>query len=149
MSNSDFFRINSPDVINETIEGESVIINLNTGFYYSLDHVGAEIWEALFQQLSVATIITNLIRRYAASDHEIKNAVTELIDHLCEENLIVPLPEQDRNKTDISKASEQSSEPKPFKKPVLNKFGDMQDLLLLDPIHEVDEAGWPHTKPEN
>jgi len=27
--------------------------------------------------------------------------------------------------------------------PVLETFSDMQDLLLLDPIHEVDDAGWP------
>jgi len=33
-----------------------------------------------------------------------------------------------------------------FEKPKLQKFTDMQDLLLLDPIHEVDEAGWPHTR---
>jgi hypothetical protein len=24
----------------------------------------------------------------------------------------------------------------------------MQDLLMLDPIHEVDDAGWPSLKPE-
>jgi hypothetical protein len=29
--------------------------------------------------------------------------------------------------------------------PVLDKYTDMQELLLLDPIHEVDDAGWPHT----
>jgi hypothetical protein len=29
--------------------------------------------------------------------------------------------------------------------PVLNKYTDMQDLLLLDPIHEVDERGWPNS----
>jgi hypothetical protein len=23
-------------------------------------------------------------------------------------------------------------------------FGDMQKLLLIDPVHEVDDAGWPH-----
>jgi hypothetical protein len=28
----------------------------------------------------------------------------------------------------------------------LQKFTDMQELLLLDPIHEVDERGWPHRK---
>jgi hypothetical protein len=22
-------------------------------------------------------------------------------------------------------------------------FGDMQKLLLIDPVHEVDDAGWP------
>ncbi len=29
--------------------------------------------------------------------------------------------------------------------PVLESFTDMQDLILLDPIHEVDAAGWPNT----
>jgi hypothetical protein len=27
---------------------------------------------------------------------------------------------------------------------VLEKFTDMHDLLLMDPIHEVSDAGWPH-----
>ena len=149
MLNSVHFKINSPDVINETIEGESVIINLNSGFYYSLDHVGAEIWESLVQQLSVEAITANLIHRYEASADEIKKAVSELINQLSEEELIVPMPEQELIRTGVSNAAEQSSEPEPFKKPVLNKFGDMQDLLLLDPIHEVDEAGWPHSNPGN
>ena len=34
-----------------------------------------------------------------------------------------------------------------FEKPVLQKYSDMQDLLLLDPIHEVDEMGWPNALP--
>ncbi|MBX3014591.1 MAG: hypothetical protein KF832_23935 [Caldilineaceae bacterium] len=33
-----------------------------------------------------------------------------------------------------------------FETPVLNEFTDMQERLLLDPIHEVDHAGWPHRK---
>ena len=31
----------------------------------------------------------------------------------------------------------------PFTVPGFEKFTDMQDLLLLDPIHDVDETGWP------
>jgi hypothetical protein len=27
------------------------------------------------------------------------------------------------------------------------KYSDMEDLIMLDPIHEVDESGWPHPKP--
>ena len=30
-----------------------------------------------------------------------------------------------------------------FERPKLGKYTDMQDLLLADPIHEVDEQGWP------
>jgi hypothetical protein len=25
----------------------------------------------------------------------------------------------------------------------MEKYEDMRDLLVLDPIHEVDEGGWP------
>jgi hypothetical protein len=34
----------------------------------------------------------------------------------------------------------------PYAAPTLQKHTDMQDLLLLDPIHEVDETGWPSVK---
>ena len=32
---------------------------------------------------------------------------------------------------------------KPYTAPAVQKYDDLEDLLLLDPIHEVDEAGWP------
>ena len=34
-----------------------------------------------------------------------------------------------------------------FTNPVLEKFTDMAELLLLDPIHEVDDSGWPNKPP--
>jgi hypothetical protein len=33
-----------------------------------------------------------------------------------------------------------------FSRPILTKYTDMKELLLLDPIHEVDETGWPNPK---
>jgi hypothetical protein len=34
----------------------------------------------------------------------------------------------------------------PFATPVLEKYTDMEAMLLVDPIHEVNEAGWPQLK---
>ena len=34
-----------------------------------------------------------------------------------------------------------------FCEPRVETFSDLQDLFLVDPIHDVDEAGWPHAKP--
>jgi hypothetical protein len=34
-----------------------------------------------------------------------------------------------------------------FAPPRLEVFDDLQDLFLVDPIHDVDEAGWPHVTP--
>ena len=34
-----------------------------------------------------------------------------------------------------------------YEKPVFQKYDDMQALLLIDPIHEVDDDGWPVANP--
>ena len=36
----------------------------------------------------------------------------------------------------------------PWTPPSIAVFSDMQDLFELDPIHDVDEAGWPSRAPE-
>jgi len=33
--------------------------------------------------------------------------------------------------------------PLEYAPPSLDKYDDLKDLLLLDPIHEVAETGWP------
>ena len=35
----------------------------------------------------------------------------------------------------------------PFVPPSIQRYSDMQDLLLVDPIHEVDPTGWPARPP--
>ena len=146
MSQSKRFKICGPNVINETMDGESVIINLNTGFYYSLDQVGAEIWEAIQHQSTVGDIIANLMNRYSGQNGDVTDAVSELTDELVKEGLVVQVPEGEPNTTPMTPSSSPASQKSNFVKPKLQKFGDMKDLLLLDPIHEVDEEGWPHTK---
>ena len=51
------FRINSPKVIHETIDGETVIVNLDSGNYYSLDDIGADIWDSIGKGVPVDHII--------------------------------------------------------------------------------------------
>jgi hypothetical protein len=38
---------------------------------------------------------------------------------------------------------------KTWQAPELSIYEDMQDLLQLDPIHDVDETGWPARKLED
>lgn len=33
-----------------------------------------------------------------------------------------------------------------FESILFEKYDDMKELILLDPIHEVDARGWPHQK---
>lgn len=136
------YRVNHPQVINETIDGEAIMINLVTGSYYSLDAVGGEVWELLEQSLSVDEIVAELGRRYEASEGVIRGSVEALLNQLAREQLVV---------ADHGLASSSPAESRPapsvrapFRAPRLEKFTDMQDLILLDPVHEVDSRGWPH-----
>lgn len=138
------FRINSPEVISETIQGETIVINLTTGTYYSLPDSGAEIWEAVAASATVDEIAAVLQARYDAPPAEITAGVSELVEELLAEQLITA---SDAMSTDV--APGEPVEPKlAFRKPALGKYTDMQDLVLLDPVHEVDDRGWPHAKTE-
>jgi hypothetical protein len=129
-------------VINETIDGESIMINLATGNYYSLDTIGGEVWELLEQSFSVEQIATALGRRYEASEEAIRSAVEDLLQELSSEELVV---RDDSPGVAPSALPPSLAEDRvPFSTPKLQKFTDMQDLILLDPVHEVDSRGWPY-----
>ena len=135
------FRINSPRVIYETIDGETVIIDFEVGNYYSLRASGADVWECIRQGASANGILAALQMRYEGSEKEIREAFDDFLNHLEQEELIV---QADDAGTDIKLPKPEMKIP--FQKPLLEKFTDMQELLLLDPIHEVDETGWPRQK---
>lgn len=147
MAKNTVFRVNSPEIVSETIDGEVVIINLDKGYYYSLLKTGADVWSRIERHLDRDRIIQELTEAYDGIAEEIAIAIDEFIANLQHEQLIVAdsslefLPSEP-----IAEIANQSSKPR-FQKPMLEKFTDMEDLLLLDPIHEVDvEAGWPNAK---
>jgi len=137
------FRINVPKVISETIDGETIIINLESGHYFSLNHSGGQIWNDIQTGHSTEQIFQLTQQRYPRDAAQVPSAVSGFLAALLSEALIGPC--------ETFEISEKLSTPtapadRPFEIPGLQKYEDMQDLLLLDPIHEVDEMGWPMTK---
>jgi hypothetical protein len=142
-------KVNHPQVVCETIDGEVVIIHLETGCYYSLTHTGAAIWRMVEQQSDSKALMQEITQAYNGSPEEISVQVFEFLDHLQQEDLIRVDPGAIENTAPPAMQTILESADKPhFERPLLEKFSDMEDLLLLDPIHEVDvDAGWPSTKP--
>ncbi|PSB57686.1 PqqD family protein [Chamaesiphon polymorphus] len=148
MENGTVFRVNSPQVVSETIDGEVVIVNLDKGIYYSLLKTGADVWSRIERQLDRQELVREVVRSYDGSVEEIEIAIDEFIANLLAEELIVIDPQPRAASTENSPEILETSGSKPhFEKPLVEKFTDMEDLLLLDPIHEVDvDAGWPTAK---
>jgi len=149
MERSNGYKVNTPKVTHETIDNEAVILNLDTGSYYSISQSGATIWGLLDRGVPVAEIVKTVARTYDGDFGEIENAVHSLVEKLAEEGLIVPA-----NGTEMTALTEpeivtRAAERPPFEFPDLHKYTDMEDLLLIDPIHDVDEAGWPNKAAED
>jgi len=143
------FRVNTPTVTHETIDGEAVIINLDSGNYYSLVDAGSFIWSLIEKGASATEVQNVLLQTYQGNNQDIDQGVQELMAQLQQENLIVPV-EGAGEALDVSQVvpSSNGHEKPSFNAPMLNKFSDMQELLLLDPIHDVDDAGWPKPVPD-
>jgi hypothetical protein len=132
------FRI-GPEIVHETVDGEVIAIDLANGSYYSLAGSGPAIWELLAYGVSEAEIGVALAAQFEAGQAEIDAAVTALLDQLRENGLIVSEAEVVTERPAVASADEKA----PFEAPRLERYNDMKDYFLLDPIHEVDAAGWP------
>lgn len=141
------FKINVPDVVSETIDGEAVIVSLSRGVYYSLDRVGVEAWDLINRGYSLARIVTAIQQTFDGDAELIAQTIQGLLAQLQAEQLITAIAS---SQADAAPASEAAPAPKePFVPPVLQKYSDMVDLLMLDPIHDVDETeGWPAKREE-
>ena len=146
------FRINTSKVVHEAFDDEVVIISFDSGNYYSLDTVGADIWSLIQSSAGVSEIIEEITRRYEGGRVDIENAVNLFMSELQQENLVLPDQREEAGTTkgpDRQVEHPLETEKLNFQAPVLHKYKDMQELLLLAPIHEVDEPGWPKAKPDS
>ena len=140
MGDGQRFHIRRPEVIHEILDDELVIVNLKTGSYFSLDRVGAVVWRAVDRRASRAEIVAEVVARYHGPEAEIEREVSRLLEDLQAHALIAVSAEGATMPPGTAPAA---GERLPFSAPQLQKYTDMQELLLLDPIHEVDESGWP------
>jgi hypothetical protein len=126
------------------IDNEVVIIDFETGSYFSLEGAGAAVWACIEDGAALGEIVKFVAARHSGSRAQVETAVSRLIAELQQESLVLA----DGLKPSGLPAApvEDGAAAGPWVgMPALHKYTDMQDLLLLDPIHDVDEAGWPHT----
>ena len=139
------FRLAGPEIISETFDdGESIVVNLENGFYFSLNPAGGLAFELLSSGVRVDEIAVLLADRYEADATTIGAAVAEFALRLVEEGLICTDGASAPSAPNAAPAPAPVADGRaPFEAPALTTYTDMQDLLLADPIHDYDETGWP------
>ena len=134
------YEINAPAVVSEIIDGEAVIMHLKSGNYFSTSDSGGVIWHGIEKHLGTEALVQLLVTKYGLAASDASQNLDSFLATLTEHDLIRARAGDAPQAADAGIAAQTRS---PFQPPVLNVFSDMKDLLLLDPIHDVDEAGWP------
>ena len=125
----EFWTANTEMVAAEDFDGETVIINFETGRYFSLGGAATWIWDQLASGARVADLAA---RAPADATREIVDA----IGTLAAEGLVVAAPHA---------SGPVAEAPAPWSTPSIEIFSDLAELVALDPVHEVNAMmGWPH-----
>lgn len=115
-------------VASETIDDESIVIDIVSGAYYSFRGWSAWAWQALSAGLDPTEVGS-----IAAPRTGIEAFVTQLLEH----QLLVPRGEEPP--TEVAPAPDGDPELLTFE-----RYDDLADMILLDPVHDVDrDSGWP------
>lgn len=117
-------------MIDEEFEGEAVLVQLGTGCYYALNPRASAIWQAVQPGRAARTVADGL----GLGADETAQFVAELVA----EQLLRPV-ESDAGPLEGAALPDDPAAPS------LQRFTDMQDLLMLDPIHDINLGGdgWP------
>lgn len=136
-------------VAHETLDGEVVILDQAAGTYYSLAGSGPEVWALLEHGGDVDAIAAALAARFTAGEADIAAEVKGLVARLEAETLLervdltgLAKPAGTAGIAGIATGAP-GTQAAAWVTPTFERFDDLQSLLVLDPIHDVDERGWP------
>lgn len=125
----------NPRLAADIFDGEYIIANLDTGLYYSVQGIAVSLLNALpFQDHN--EMIQLLAGAFPENSGSIEQELHSIVKELLQEEII----KQDDNSTPVD--SPECILPSEYAPSRFNRYADMQDLLMLDPIHDVDEEGW-------
>jgi hypothetical protein len=122
----------SQSIIHDVIDSEAVVMNLEAGVYFSFNVAATKIWEKIIsEQLSEQELLK------FAGQHNGK-----FIEFLLDQKVI-------RRELSSTIKTQETMEPLGETETAeWQTFSDLQDLLLLDPVHDIalNDQGWPETR---
>jgi hypothetical protein len=124
----DRFELRAPAVICDELDGEVVAIDLESGRYYRMTGASSAVWGGLVAGASPGEVAA------ACAEPGAGASVGAFADRLLDLGLLRPAP---------AAASPGALPPWAPGGLEVEEFSDLEDILGLDPIHEVDQdEGW-------
>ena len=140
MADSKAYRIASTNLYSRNFGDEVLVVDTVTGLYFSLRGCAVDVWSLIESGANPSDIIVaELGRRYDCGSGEALAATHSCLDDLLANDLI----RETEARIEQTAIAPWTGAKQSLAAPLIERFTDMKDLLLLDPIHDVSERGWP------
>jgi hypothetical protein len=83
----------APDIVFREVDGEAVILNLDSGLYFGLDQVGTRIWQLIHQHGSLQEVFETMCEEFDVGSDTLERDLLGLMDELCAKGLVRASPE--------------------------------------------------------
>lgn len=132
------YKLNEEKMFFDMADGQAVVINFINGMYYGTSMLGSVILERLVNGKDVMSI-AEAVKALPGCPEDFEELLEEFISNLLEKEILIP----GETTAGGSEAIDQKVVEEGFILD-LDEFSEVQDLILADPIHDVDvEQGWP------
>lgn len=131
------YKLNEEKMFYDMAEGQAIVINFTTGMYYGTSSLGSAVLDAFLAGADLETVC-GAVQALPGCPGDVQEQLKAFVDQLLEKEIIVP-----GESTGAECAIDASALTDGFKLTV-DEFAEVQDLILADPVHDVDvEQGWP------
>ena len=84
------------ELVFREVDGETVMLSVETGKYYGLDSAGGRIWELIEQPMAASELCDRLLEEFDVGREECERDLLSVLSQLADEQIIVTVaPETD------------------------------------------------------
>ena len=126
----------------ERLDGEVIIVDFESGHYYSFRGTAADVLWLVDHGLATEMWPELLGGGYPSLDwSSAESGVIRFLDRLIELRLVTPLDEGSMTHLALPDDLDRAT----WADPEMLVNDELADLLVIDPIHDVSDDGWPAT----
>lgn len=126
------------DVTAERLDGEVIAVHLGTGRYYSMSGPAADVWSLMEAGIAPEHWSRLLADAFAGGANAAD--VDAFVQQCLNATLVSMAPGAEAADWRLPNDYLRDT----WVSPVLEEFEDLQDLILVDPVHDTSALGWPH-----
>ncbi len=135
------YKLNEEKMFFDIADGQAIVINFVTGMYYGTSALGSVILERVVKGNDIKKIVS-AVSKLKDCPNDIESKINKFIDQLKEKEIIIDGETNEGGDEEISEDALADGY-----ELTLDEFAEVKDLILADPVHDVDvEEGWPILK---